>query len=56
MSKPRGLDPQEERICRENGVDPDHVSVEYRGEDYIVLLNHRTRDNITIRKGERKWL
>ena len=56
MSKPRALDPQEERICKENGVDIEHVSVEYRGESCIVLLNHRTRDNITIRKGDRRWL
>ena len=56
MSKPRVLDPQEERICKENGVETEHVSVEYRSDDCIVLLNHRTRDNITIRKGERKWL
>ena len=56
MSKPRVLDPQEERICKENDVGTEHVSVEYRGTDYIVLLNHRTRDNITIRKGERRWL
>ena len=56
MSKPRILDPQEERICKENGVETEHVSVEYRSEDCIVLLNHRTRDNITIRKGDRRWL
>ena len=56
MSKPRALNPKEERICKENGVDTEHTSVEFRGDDLLVLLNHRTRDHITIQKGDRKWL
>lgn len=56
MSKIRVLNPQEEKICRENGVETSHMSVAYRGDDYIVFLNHKTRDTITIRKGERRWL
>lgn len=55
-SKPKVLNCQEERICRENDVGTGHVSVIHRSEDCIVMINHATRDEITIRKGLRKWL
>lgn len=46
---------QEARIIRENGMDPERYGVQHRAEDYIVLLCFKTRDTVTIRKGDRKW-
>lgn len=45
----------EERILRENGLDPNEYAVTYRTEDAIYLLCYRTRDTLTIRKGDRSW-
>lgn len=53
--KVRCLTGLEEQILRRNGVDPERCSVVHRDEDCIVLVNHRTRDNITIRQGDRAW-
>lgn len=48
-------EPEEEQILRENGLDPNEYAVTYRKEDAIYLLCYRTRDTLTIRKGDRKW-
>lgn len=48
-------DEQEKRIIRENGMDPERFGVSYRDDTSIRLLNYRTRDYITIHKGDRRW-
>lgn len=53
--KHRTPDPEEERILRENGLDPGEYAVIHRTETEIRLLCYRTRDELTIRKGDRKW-
>lgn len=55
MGKARVPDEQEQRIIRENGMDPDRFQVTFRDETTIVLRNHKTRDEVTIHKGERPW-
>lgn len=47
--KHRTPDPEEERILRENGLDPGEYAVIHR------TVCYRTRDELTIRKGDRKW-
>lgn len=46
---------EEERIIRENFMDPDRYGVTFRTETAIYLLCYKTRDQITIRKGDRQW-
>lgn len=48
-------DEKEKEILQRNGVDPSDVVVEYRSDDSILLLNHKTRDHIHITQGDRKW-
>lgn len=55
MSKYRALKEQEEEILRRNGIDTEHVVVELRTKDSIWLLNHKTRDTIVVRQGDKKW-
>ena len=45
----------EVQIIRDNGMDPKQFGVSYRDDDCIRLLNYNTRDNVTIRRGDRKW-
>lgn len=53
--KVRVPEPEEERILRENGLDPNEYAVTYSTEDAIYLLCYRTRDTLTIKKGDRAW-
>lgn len=46
---------REERILKENGLDPKEYGVTYQDERKICLLCYKTRDEIWIRKGDRKW-
>lgn len=55
MSKYRSLDEQEERLCKENGIDTKGVTVSFRDKDVIHLLKFDTRDTIIIRRGDRQW-
>lgn len=55
ITKVRALDDQERAVLERNGVDPERCSVVHREDDAIVLINHRTRDNITIRQGDKSW-
>ena len=48
-------DTWESEIIRRNGMNPDEYSVILSGEDFLVLLCHKSRDTIHIRKGEKKW-
>ena len=43
------------RILRENGMDPDPYGVTYQDETVIRLYCYKTRDDITIKKGDRAW-
>lgn len=56
MSKHRPPDEEEMRIIRENQIEPDgKFAVTHRTETEIYLLCYKTRDEIVIRKGDRKW-
>lgn len=48
-------DEDERRILLGNGIDPSNMVVESRSEGSILLLNHKTRDQIYITQGDRKW-
>lgn len=55
MAKPRDLEDQEIEILRRNGINPESKSVVFRSEDTLHLIDHKTRDDITIHQGDRKW-
>ena len=46
---------EEQEIMLRNGIDPEGVTIKYRDEKMIHLIRHKTRDEITIRQGDRKW-
>lgn len=46
---------QERKIIRENGMNPAEFCVTFRDETTICLRNYKTRDDVTIRKGDRAW-
>ncbi len=48
-------DEQEKQIIEANRMDPDHYGVMYRDKDTIRLLCYDTRDEVTIRRGDRPW-
>ena len=47
-------DKEIEIMCR-NGVEPKGVAVTYRDDRTLQLLRFKTRDQITIRMGDKKW-
>lgn len=47
---------QEQRILRENKLEPNHYGVTFRDGNTIRLLCFETRDEVVIRKGDRQWL
>lgn len=47
----RVLTEEEAQACRENGIDPTGKSVVMSGSDYLLLLHHKTGDNIRINYG-----
>lgn len=56
----RVLDELEKRVCKENGISTERVSVEHRAEGRIILFNNETGDNISIhksipRRGREDW-
>lgn len=53
--KTRIPEPEEERILRENGLDPNEYAVIYRTDTEIRLLCYKTRCYIVIEKGDRAW-
>ena len=55
MAKPRVPTDEAATIIRENGMDPESYGVTFRTDDSIYLLCYRTRDEVLIRKGDRKW-
>jgi hypothetical protein len=51
---------KEREIMIRNGIDPgpennNNFCVLYRDSDLIALRCHKTHDEVTIRRGERKW-
>ena len=55
MAKVNVPNEREEKILRENGLDPKAFCVIHSDADTIVLRNYKTRDDLTIHKGEREW-
>lgn len=55
MSKYRMLTDKEREIAKRNGIDPKDMVVSLRSESAIYLLNHKTRDEIAIYQGDKKW-
>lgn len=43
------------KIMEENGLQPERYCVTFRDETTICLRNYKTRDDVTIRKGDRAW-
>lgn len=46
---------EEEKILERNGIDPKSVAVTYRGEGVIHMVYHKTRGEIILRQGDKKW-
>lgn len=46
---------EEKEILRRNGVDPEGVAVIFRDEKEIMILRHKTRDTISVKRGEKPW-
>ena len=55
MTKYRVPTEEEKRIMRRNGIEPEGVVVIFRDEKTIHVVRHKTRDQITITQGEKKW-
>ena len=57
MPNIRVPDEREKKIIRENGMDPKSYGVRTgtQDENVIRLLCYKTRDDVTIRKGDRPW-
>lgn len=54
-TKYRLPDEEEKRILERNGIDPAGMVIEHRSEGSMLLLNHKTRDEILITQGDKKW-
>ena len=46
---------KERKILQENSIPPEKFCVTHREEDMICLRNYKTRDDVTIRRVDRKW-
>lgn len=55
MPKVTVPDEKEQKILRENGLDPDKYGVTYSDSSIIRLLCYDTRDYVEILKGDRPW-
>lgn len=55
MPKIDSPDDRVRKIMAENGMDPAKFCVTHQDEDIIVLRNYKTRDDVTIHKGDRPW-
>ena len=55
MDKYRMPKEEEIEIIRRNGIDPEGVAVTYRDAKTIQLLRYKTRDEIIIKQGDKKW-
>jgi len=50
----RELTQEEREICRNNGIDPAGKTVVLSNGDGLWLLQHKTRDEVHIRFGEKR--
>lgn len=46
------LNQRQKALCRESGVDPEGMSVILENENTLRMLHHKTRNLVTIHKGE----
>lgn len=51
---------RERGIMMRNGIDPgpennSNFCVVFRDDDLIVLRNYKSRDEVSIRRGEKQW-
>ena len=53
--KYRVPDDRENEILRRNGIDPEGLAVNYADDNCIRVLRFRTRDEIVIHRGDKKW-
>lgn len=51
----RDADPEEKKILRENGLDPNEYGVIHFTESELRLLCYSTRCYIVIEAGDRPW-
>jgi len=55
MSKYKAITPQQAEILERNGVKADNVTVVHADEDCLRVMNFKTRDTITIHRGDKPW-
>lgn len=55
MPKIETPDKKTQKIMRNNGMDPSAFCVTYQDDTMICLRNYKTRDDITIHQGDKKW-
>lgn len=55
MGKHRMPTKEEAEILRRNGIDPEGIVIIFRDEKTISLIRHKTRDEITLKQGDKKW-
>lgn len=55
MSKFEVPDELQRRIIRKNGMNPEEYSVILAGDDFLLLLCHKSRDTVRIDRGDRRW-
>lgn len=55
MGEHRSPTEREIEILRRNGIDPENLAVEYANDDCIRVLRFKTRDEIVIYRGDKKW-
>lgn len=55
MPKIKTPDEFVQKIMMENGMDPHAFCVILHDDTTIVLRNYKTRDDITIHQGDKKW-
>lgn len=55
MDKHRMPTKEETQILLRNGIDPEGVAITFRDEKTIHLIRHKTRDETTLKQGDKKW-
>lgn len=55
MADYRVPDVWEKQLLREMDMDPEKFAVMLRGQDYLILLNYKTRNTVRIDRGDRAW-
>ena len=55
MGKYRTPTEREVEILRRNGIDPENLAISHADDDCIRALCYKTRDEIVIHRGDKKW-